>query len=589
MIHCFHELEEVNHTDWFCTSDPIGSKLGSGGGTTWLLQACHQAFAPQESFSNWIGHEKRILLHAGGQSRRLPSYGPSGKILTPIPIFSWERGQKLRQNLLSLQLPLYERIMNQAPAGLNTLIASGDVYIRSEKPLQDIPNADVVCYGLWVNPSLATHHGVFVSDRKKPEVLDFMLQKPSLEELEGLSKTHLFLMDIGIWILSDRAIEVLMKRSLKEGTKDITYYDLYSDYGLALGEHPKTEDEEINQLSVAILPLPGGEFYHYGTSHELISSTLAIQDKVRDQRRIMHRKVKPNPAIFVQNAEVGISLSSNNDNLWIENSFVGASWRLGARQIITGVPKNDWRLTIPDGICIDIVPLADQRWAVRPYGFDDTFKGDIRDEKTLFLGMSFLEWLVERELSVEDITGRKEDLQAAAIFPVVEDKEQMGTVLRWMVSEPGLTEGKAVWLESRRLSADEISAQADLRLLYAQRESFCKGNWEVLARNHAKSVFYQLDLMDVAGEFHKFGIDKPGVLPTDASLMQRIHNRMLRAQIEKLDGRDFKADEQAAFNLLREGLLTDLYERKSSPRLNVYSDQIVWGRSPVRIDMAGGW
>ena len=39
-----------------------------------------------------------------------------------------------------------------------------------------------------------------------------MLQKPSLEDLERLSKTHLFLMDIGIWILSDRAIEVLMKR-----------------------------------------------------------------------------------------------------------------------------------------------------------------------------------------------------------------------------------------------------------------------------------------------------------------------------------------------------------------------------------------
>ena len=129
LIHCFHELEEVNHNEWFCTSDPIGSKLGSGGGTTWLLQACHQAFAPQESFNDWIGREKRILLHAGGQSRRLPSYGPSGKILTPIPIFSWERGQRLGQNLLSLQLPLYERIMQQAPAGMNTLIASGDVYI----------------------------------------------------------------------------------------------------------------------------------------------------------------------------------------------------------------------------------------------------------------------------------------------------------------------------------------------------------------------------------------------------------------------------------------------------------------------------
>ena len=36
-----------------------------------------------------------------------------------------------------------------------------------------------------------------------------------------------------------------------------------------------------------------------------------------------------------------------------------------------------------------------------------------------------------------------------------------------------------------------------------------------------------------------------------------------------------------AFNLLREGLLASLYERKSSPRLNVYSDQIVWGVAPL--------
>ena len=123
-------------------------------------------------------------------------------------------------------------------------------------------------------------------------------------------------MDIGIWILSDRAIEVLMKRSLKSGTSDINYYDLYSDYGLALGKHPKTEDEEINRLSVAILPLPGGEFYHYGTSHELISSTLTIQDKVRDQRKIMHRKVKPNPAIFIQNSITQVLICGSKTAMW---------------------------------------------------------------------------------------------------------------------------------------------------------------------------------------------------------------------------------------------------------------------------------
>ena len=61
---------------------------------------------------------------------------------------------------MSLQLPLYEQIMQKAPEKLHTLIASGDVYIRAEQALQEIPDADVVCYGLWVDPELAKNHGV---------------------------------------------------------------------------------------------------------------------------------------------------------------------------------------------------------------------------------------------------------------------------------------------------------------------------------------------------------------------------------------------------------------------------------------------
>lgn len=589
LVSAFYELEKVNTNEWFCTSDPVGVKLGSGGGTAWLLrewERCHR---------NADKTEKRILLHAGGQSRRLPSYAPSGKILTPIPVFRWARGQRLGQNLLSLQLPLYEKIMERAPEGLRTLIASGDVYIRAEEPLQDIPQADVVCYGLWVDPVLATHHGVFVSDRQQPEALDFMLQKPTLDELGQLSKTHLFLMDIGIWILSDRAVDLLIKRSLKpdDGSgkpySDLKYYDLYSDFGLALGNHPRIADDELNALSVAILPLPGGEFYHYGTSRELLSSTVTLQNKVYDQRQIIHRKMKPNPAIFVQNAEMHVTLSSDNDNLWIENSFVGEHWTLGKRQIVTGVPRNDWMLTLSDGVCIDVVPLDKQKWVVRPYGFDDVFKGELKDERTLFMGKPFCRWLEDRGLPVDGWSERTDDLQAASLFPVVSDVEQMGKVLCWMVSKPELAEGRDIWFRSERLSADEISAKADLKLLYAQREEFRKENLGTLSRNYEKSVFYQLDLADVADEFCRYGLSAPDILPDDAPLMQRIHNRMLRARIEKLAGKDFRPDEQSAFGLLREGLLADMYARKSRPHLNVYSDQIVWGRSPVRIDVAGGW
>lgn len=586
LVECFHDIEKADRGEWFCTSDPIGSKLGSGGGTAWLLEACKQHVAPDKDFMEWLGEEKRILLHAGGQSRRLPGYAPSGKILTPVPVFRWARGQRLEQNLLSLQLPLYEQIMEKAPASLRTLIASGDVYIRADQPLQDIPDADVVCYGLWVDPNLAKNHGVFVSSRSNPDKLDFMLQKPSVEELGKLMQTHLFLMDIGIWLLSDRAVGLLVKRSKKEG--ELSYYDMYSEFGLTLGEHPRIVDKELNGLSVAILPLPGGEFYHYGTSRELISSTLAVQNLVNDQREIMHRKVKPHPAMFVQNADVAYHLTADNSEIWIENSCVGKEWNIHQQTIITGVPDNNWKLNVPSGVCVDVVPLGETEYVARPYGFNDAFKGALTDKNTVYQGAPVCEWLSCRGIAVEEIEGIQ-DLQAARLFPVCSTVEDLGLVMRWMISEPELQEGKEIWKRSRRLSADEISAYANLRRLAAQRDAFRVMNWPVLARNYERSVFYQLNLEDAAYEFATHHLELPDSLPLSAPLMTRVSDYMFRAKVRQLSGEAYEDDESKAFGLMREGLTAAALAKKQQPYLSVYSDQIVWGRSPVRIDLAGGW
>ena len=103
LVSAFYELENVDRTEWFCTSDPVGMKLGSGGGTTWLLREWQKErdrkYLAEERIptekciptEKSIPIEKRILLHAGGQSRRLPGYAPSGKILTPIPVFRWTK------------------------------------------------------------------------------------------------------------------------------------------------------------------------------------------------------------------------------------------------------------------------------------------------------------------------------------------------------------------------------------------------------------------------------------------------------------------------------------------------------------------
>ena len=511
LVSAFHEVTGLSDEEYFCTCDPIGHRLGSGGGTSWLLMEAMKG-DKAETFDEWLAKEKRILVHAGGQSKRLPSYAVSGKVLMPLPVFRWERGQKLSQNLLSVQLPLYEKMMQMAPDNIHTMIVSGDVLIRATQPLQAIPQADVVCYGLWLDASVAKNHGVFVSDRRSPSVLKQMLQKPSVKTLSELQKDHFYLTDIGVWMLSDKAVRLLMERSIVGNPREIREtrmtgnyspsdykeYDLYSEFGCALGTDPSIPDSELSELSVAIVPLSGGEFYHFGTSKEMISSTLRLQNLVNDQREIMHLDRKPHPSIFVQNAVTKIPFTEENTNIWVENSYIGEKWHLTHDHVITGVPENDWEISLEPGECIDVVPVGDSDYEIRRYHID----------------------------------------------------------------EPQ--------------NSNELAEKANLYRLFAQRREFRKQNWSALAKNWRHSVFYQLDLADAQEEFKNLGIPLPEPLEDDAPLMTRIHNAMFRGESDK------------AFSLLREGLLEG-QEIVGTPQRDIADDQIVWGRSPVRIDIAGGW
>ena len=587
LVGCFHNITHLPADEWFCTNDPVGTKLGSGGGTTWLLRAAYEAEHGNQTFDEWLASDKRLLLHAGGQSRRLPSYAPSGKVLTPLPVFRWERGQSLDQSLLLLQVPLYNRIMNMAPHGLNTMIVSGDVFIRTTSPLPPIPEwADIVCYGLWLGPETAKNHGVFVSTREQPTQLKCMLQKPSVETLASLTTDHFYLTDIGVWILSDRAVKVLMQHSTTEGhitEGPVTAYDMYGQFGCALGSNPTIADAEVADLKVAILPLTGGEFYHFGTSHELLSSMLAIQNLVNDQREIMHHDRKPHPSIFVQNADIKIRWTQSNRNEWIENACIGEHWTLTRDNIVTGVPDNDWNITLAPGQCVDIVPIGSNQWAVRPYGFNDAFRGPLADVE--FLGNSFASWADERGIDILTIEGGH-DLQAARIFPIVDNINDMGIVLRWMLSEPNLDEGRHLWTIARRMSADEISNEANLSRLVSQRTHYRAHNLPMIALNWQHSVFYQCDLHNLAGQYRDNDIDLPSPLPSSAPLLTRACDAMFRAEATVNESASYEAQ---AFGLLREGLTADALRVSQRPRLSVYADQIVWGRSPVRIDIAGGW
>lgn len=583
----FYHVAGVTQGEYFATCDPIGARIGSGGGTVWAIEDARRAGVLQED-------AKRIILHAGGQSRRLPAYAPAGKIFTPIPVMRWARGERLTQNLMTRQLPLYEKMLEKAPAQLKTLIASGDVYIRCDKPLAPIPDADVVVYGLWDEQGAAGNHGVFTMRRDGNGALDRMLQKPTAAQLENISQTHFYLLDIGVWLLSDRALALLDKRSRERGV-DGQYgnYDLYSEFGYALGTNAPLPDAEIGELTVKVIPLDGGGFYHYGTSRELISSTLRLQNLVSDQRAILHNNSKPHPAMFIQNARVTTGLQKENSNLWIENACVGEGWSLAHDHIITGVPENDWTLTLGAGCCVDIVPVDEEAWAARPYGMNDRFKGAIADAETSYLGMPFAQWAAERGLDTEMLFSADEsaDLQETPLFPIVASVEQLGWVMRWMTSEPELAIGRKIWLEAERLSANRLMERASVARIEEQRIRFRAESLQLLSTNHAKSVFYQSDLAELASIYAAENVELPQPLTEEEPVMKRVHDAMFRSRVCSLSNRDEEAGawSRRAFRLLSESMVEKLACDKPLPRMTTHPDQIVWGRSPVRIDLAGGW
>lgn len=136
----------------------------------------------------------------------------------------------------------------------------------------------------------------------------------------------------------------------------------------------------------------------------------------------MHHSRKPHPCIFIQNSITKKAVDSSNEEVWIENSYISEGWSISQKNIITGVPKNNWNITLAPGQCIDIVPMGETQYVVRPYGFNDRFAGEEQQRPQ---------------------------------FPIVDNIDEAGLVLRYMLNQETEGEdkgkGKAIFEKHKRL------------------------------------------------------------------------------------------------------------------------------------------
>ena len=607
------ECEPTIAKQAFYAHDPVDSQLGSGGGTAYLLQQAWKSFRQQEesdvSLGDWLDARQRIVIHGGGESRRLPAYAAASKLFIPIPTLRWSRGQQLGQTLLRLNRPFLDSALAAAGSNPRVMIASGDVLLRSRQLKNPLPDADVVLLGMWTSPEVARNYGVMFVDRNDPQKLRTFLQKPSVDEIRERSREDAFMVDIGVWMLSERAVTCLMKKcgwdeSRSEFRNEIPdNYDLYGEWALHLGSDTDQPDADLSELTVAVAPVTDGEFYHFGKSVDVIDSMYQLQTLVNDQAALGAVSSLAQPKQFIQDAIFGAPVRrEENELLWVENSFIPSTWKIRRRHMLTGVPENDWQIDLPEGVCVDFVPIGKSAFAIRTYGFHAAFRGPIGASETQWMERSAMDWFKQRSITLEQAGIDPDcDLQQAPIFPVVEQADLSGGFLQWLCdrastesdSEAGqLADQKHQdrWLQQPRVSARQIARTADLTRAYAQRKHFRKSVLPIMASRARKSIFYKLDLASTAKTYALSDAPVPDECDVADDLMIAVHNRMFRSEVLKNRQEDgWQAEEDKSFRLLEKAVVSPYLREQVVPKFTLAADQIVWGRAPARVDLAGGW
>ena len=572
---------------WFASCDPPGGKLGSGGGVAQLLSdACR---AEGVGFDSWIGSSKKLVLLAGGQSRRLPAYASAGKVLMPMPVMRWSYGQRLDQTLLDLQADDYARILALAPKESRVLVASGDVFLKFPEELPAIPSADVVGFGMMVSPEVASHFGVFFCPRSSRGEVAFFLQKPSPETIRKLAADYAYFVDTGLWLLSQRAIDVLMRRCGWGGEKFTgscaANYELYAGLGPALGSTPSEIDVEINALTVGVVPMADAEFYHFGTTRQMIESLSELQNRPTGRTDQEDFWRKPHPDMYVINSSFAFKKrSSDHKLLWIENCALPDDFLPAGENALTGLPQGEWNFSLSSGDCVDCVPVGESDFAIRNYGFDDPFSGPVT--KALWMGRAALEWFAERGISLNEAGIEPEtDIQEAKLFALV--PEVKSEWIDWLLHAKPLVGAKETWLAAPRFSARELGEQVNLQRLYAQRRSLAAKASGRFWEHRISNPFFRVDLDNAAAIYAKGNHAAPIPNESDADALRRMHENAFAAAVARRRGEESAGYERRAFAALAEkiiGLCSPV-----APRNSLIEDQILWARSPVRLDLAGGW
>jgi fucokinase len=490
-------------------ADPGGKRVGSGGSTIFCLLTVLERelkkrpanLSSPNALENILRQLRILIIHAGGDSRRLPVYGPCGKIFVPVP-GEWQ--SELSLALFDRQLPIFSALPGPAKNVGQVVVTAGDALIRFNAAEVRLADIGMTALGCYATPDAASKHGVFcpLPDGQ----VRLYLQKPKPEEqqrLGAINDKNQSILDIGVMSF-DAATAMAMLRgfgvvaqaggSLAMDPKmEAQIYsrglDIYREVCCAMGteatvQHHQSQVhaagstwdtaslakiyQELKGLPFFIQVLEQCSFLHFGTTRQLIQSghEMVIQDKGS----------LPPDGLLVLNNQLRSAGKIQGTNAWVEACRITAPVQLAGENVVVNVDI-DAPLTLAAGECLDVVEgLSRQKervFFVRPHGIKDTFK-DVASKGGTFCGLPLLQWLEQAGIQTEavwdaEVAPAQRSLWDARVFPAVPSAADYQHWL-WMLKPGQATpEQKAAFQKADRYSSAEIALLANQDSFYRRR------------------------------------------------------------------------------------------------------------------------
>jgi fucokinase len=444
-------------TQFLVIPDPSGRRAGSGGATINALGVLGKS-------REWWGQHKVLLLHSGGDSRRLPQYSSCGKLF----------GALASRTRPGEATTVFDETMAQSaawaegiPNGL--LAASGDVILRFDAKSVQWDRPCVTGVAMRLDADTGSHHGVYVVGAKG-QVYTF-LQKPTLAEVEaagGVLEDGRVAVDIGLLRFDAEMTAALTELA---GSETLPMVDLYDQITRGLtGQWKPEADADPFWLKLAGIlrtaqrsagfhcAVVDGEFIHVGTTRSFRTHA-AASGGILD-------------SVIGGNCEAGHEAVILECNL---NGAVVAS--RGA--ILHGLTGLSGLVEVPEDTVVHQLPVegtCGSGWVIRTYGVEDNPKQTLPG--STWFNQPILEALERLQLRSEEVWSGTEEpsLWNARLFPVTTPEEAWACA-RWMM---GYADGYDAerWRAARRISLAESAKCADAQALAEARNSRLQGIWQ---------------------------------------------------------------------------------------------------------------